>query len=419
MGTPGVGGGSKMKCYKTELDPNNNQRTALLCHAGAARVAYNWGLQKKIEAHKAGLKYPTAIDLHRELVILKKVPKEQGGFPWMYEVSKCAPQEALRHLDRAFEGFFRRCKSKKGKSGFPQFKSRKKGIGSFTLAGTLKITERTIRLPRLGVLRLKEADYFPSNTRIISATVSEKAGHWFVSIQTDEMPLRSLGTETLGVDVGIKSMAVLSDGTIFENPKALKVAEDRLRILQKDVSRKHKGSRNRKKAVSRLARQHYRVSCIRKDAIHKATSAIVKRTMLLGIESLNVSGMMKNHCLARSLSDAGLAEFHRQLAYKMKWAGGVLVKADRWFPSSKTCSTCGHIVETLHLSVREWVCPACNARHDRDVNAAINLRKLAVSSTVTACCPGGSGHDLAVRTKLPAGQELNTNQDSMPLIGSV
>lgn len=397
-----------MKCYKAELDPNNSQRTALLRHAGAARVAYNWGLQKKIEAHKAGLKYPTAIDLHRELVILKKVPKEQGGFPWMYEVSKCAPQEALRHLDRAFEGFFRRCKSKKGKPGFPKFKSRKRGLGSFTFTGAIKVSERTVQLPRLGVLRLKEADYFPTGIRIVSATVSERAGHWFVSVQTDEMPLRCCGTETLGVDVGIKSLAVLSDGTIFENPKALKVAEDRLRILQKDVSRKHKGSRNRKKAVSRLSKLHYRVSCIRKDAIHKATSAIVKRTMLLGIESLNVSGMMRNHCLARSLSDAGMAEFHRQLEYKMKWAGGTLVKADRWFPSSKTCSTCGHIVETLHLSVREWVCPACHARHDRDVNAAINLRNMAVSSTVTACCPGGSGHDLAVRTKLLVGQELNT-----------
>jgi putative transposase len=379
-----------VKCYKTELDPNNSQRTALLRHAGAARVAYNWGLQKKIEARQAGAKSPTAIDLHKELNALKKVSKAEGGFPWMYEVSKCAPQEALRHLDRAFEGFFRRCRSGKGKPGFPKFKSRKKGIGSFTLAGAIHTREKAIQIPRLGVLRLKEADYFPSNTRIISATVSEKAGHWFVSIQTDEMPFRSLGTEILGCDVGIKSMAVLSDGTIFENPKALKVAEDRLRILQKDVSRKHKGSRNRKKAVQRLARQHYRVSCIRKDAIHKATSAIAKRTMLLGIESLNVSGMMKNHCLARSLSDAGLAEFHRQLEYKMKWAGGRVVKADRFFPSSKTCSACGFVKQGLTLGEREWVCPACNARHDRDVNAAINLRDLAVSSTVAACCPGSS-----------------------------
>lgn len=379
-----------MKCYKTELDLTNRQRTACLRHAGAARWAYNWGLHRKVEAHEAGQKVPTAIDLQRSLNVLKKKTIEAGGVPWMYAVSSRVPIAALRNLDVAFRNFFRRCKEGTKKKGYPRFKSRKRGIGSFTLIGVIKTTEKTVQLPRLGILRLKEHDYLPMNVLIKSATVSERAGHWFVSILTDEEPMREKGIEVLGVDVGIKSMAVLSDGTIFENPKALRVAESRLRQLQKAVSRKQKGSSNRRKAVARLARKYYRVSCVRNDAIHRATDAIAKRAAVLGIESLNVAGMMKNHCLAGAVSDAGMAEFLRQIKYKMKWAGGVIVKADGFYPSSKACSSCGVVQDELPLSIREWTCPDCGVIHDRDINAAINLRNLAASSAVTACGQEGA-----------------------------
>ena len=393
-----------MRAYRTELGLNNRQKTACLQHAGAARVAYNWGLKRKMEARQAGLKTPTAIDLHRELNLLKKVPKEQGGFPWMYEISKAAPQQALRNLDTAYKSFFRRCKSGAKKKGFPKFKSRNRGIGSFTLTGAIHVTERTIQLPRLGVLRLKEQGYLPAGSNITAAAVSEKAGHWFVSIRTDEPePVRPPGTEVLGCDVGINHLAVLSDGTVFKNPRALKQAGSRVRLLQKSVSRKVKGSSNRCKAVHRLARQHYRVSCIRTDSLHKATSAIATRAKVLVIESLNVEGMMKNHRLARSLSDASLAEFHRMLEYKVKWSGGQILKADRFYPSSKTCSSCGTVRERLSLSERVFKCD-CGFTSDRDLNAAINLRNLAVSSTVTACCQASSGLG-PFQTKLAFGQE--------------
>ena len=409
-----------MKSYKTELDPNDKQVTHLLQHAGAARWAYNWGLRRKIAARQSQQKTPTAIDLHKELNLLKNLPQESGGVSWMYEVSKCAPQEALRNLDTAYENFFRRCKSKAKRKGFPKFKSRNRGIGSFSLTGAIHVTERTIQLPRLGVLRLKEDGYFPVGVPIKSATISERAGKWFVSISTDEPePVRPTGTEVLGCDVGIKHLAVLSDGTVFENPRALKNAQTRLRLLQKTVSRRVKGSSNRRKAVHRLAHQHYRVHSIRTDSLHKATSAIATRAKVLVIESLNVSGMMKNHRLAGALSDSGLAEFHRQLEYKLKWSGGQLIKADRFFPSSKTCSACGTVKESLSLSERIFICD-CGFSLDRDLNAAINLRNLAGSSPVTACCPGSSGLNRPrIQTKLLVGQEPNANTGAMSLFGSV
>ena len=178
------------RAYKVELDPNNVQKTLFRRHAGAARWAYNWGLRRKIDAYKATGKSPSAIDLHKELNALKRTDKAFGGVPWMYDVSKCAAQEALRDLDKAYQNFFRRCKEgKSGPKGFPKFKSRHRGIGSFHLTGSIKVSDKQIQLPRLGKIRLKESGYLPiesENTHILSATVSEKAGHWFVSLAVEE-----------------------------------------------------------------------------------------------------------------------------------------------------------------------------------------------------------------------------------------
>ncbi len=397
-----------LRAYKTELDPNNEQKTALLRHAGAARWAFNFGLRRKMESYKVTGKNPSAIALHRELNVLKKKSIEDGGVPWMYEVSKCAPQEALRNLDRAYANFFRRCKQGAKRKGFPKFKSRKRGIGSFTLTGAIRIAESIVQLPRLGDLRLKEHGYLPvDGVKILKAIVSEKAGRWFASLQIEkEITVEKAPDHVLGVDVGVKSLAVTSDSEVFENPKALRSSERRLRLLQKAVSRKKKGSSNRRKATRKLGKQHYRVSCIRKDAINKATTAIIKQASVIVIESLNVGGMMKNHCLARAIGDAGLAEFHRQITYKVARREGKVIKADRFYPSSKTCSRCGAINSALTLADRVFLCPTCSFSIDRDVNAAINLKKLAASYAVSACCPGSSGRSLR-STKLLVGQEPN------------
>ena len=398
-----------LRAYKTEIDPTCKQVKMLLQHAGCARFAYNWGLRKKIEAYKTTGKSPTAIELHRELNKLKKIPVEDGGVPWMYESSKCAPQEALRNLDSAYKSFFRRCKSGSKAKGFPKFKSRKNGIGSFRLTGTIRVTERTVQLPVIGELRLKEQGYLPTEgVRVLSATVSEQVGRWYVSLQVEQDVAESEANpvHAVGVDVGIKCLATTSDGEIFNNPKALAKAQRSLRTRQKDVSRKQKGSNNRRKAVRKVARLHQRISNIRKDAIHKMTTAITKSASIIVIETLNTAGMMKNHCLARALSDASLSEIHRQLKYKAKWYGVEIVEADRFYPSSKTCSCCGNVKASLSLGARTYCCEVCGFKEDRDVNAAMNLRNLAVSSIVEkACCPESSGSSRKARTKLLVGQE--------------
>jgi putative transposase len=368
------------RAYRTELRLNGEQRRRCLRSAGTARFAYNWGLRRKIDAYRETGRSPDAMRLHRLLNEQKKTE-----FPWMYEVSKCCPQEALRDLDRAFVNFFRRVK-KGGKPGFPRFKSRKRGIGGFRLTGSIRVEENAIHLPRLGRLRLKERGYLPAGKHVLSATVSERAGRWFVSALVEEEidPPAHYGG-AVGIDVGLEKLAVLSDGSVCENPRALEGALVKLRRLGKSVSRKRKGSNHRRKAILRLSRQHYRIACIRRDAIHKATTAITKQFGLIGIESLNVRGMIRGRHLSRSVSDAGLSELQRQIKYKALWRGGRVIEADRFFPSSKTCSRCKTIKKNLSLGERIFRCEACGLVLDRDLNAAINLRDTAVSSTVEAC----------------------------------
>jgi transposase len=245
------------RAYKTELDLNDRQITACKRHAGAARYAYNWGLARKQEAYKATGKSPSAIDLHRELNARKKTE-----LPWMYAVSKCAPQEALRNLDNAFAHFFRRCTLKqegklRGKLGYPQRKTKKKGLGSFRLTGSVVVFPDAIQLPRLGRLRLKEHGYLPvAGVKILSATVSEQAGHGYVSVQVEQERAVPLNTgPVVGVDLGIKTLATLSDGTVLSNPKPLKRRLKKLKRLHRAVSRKQQGSTNRKKAAHRLGKE--------------------------------------------------------------------------------------------------------------------------------------------------------------------
>jgi putative transposase len=361
--------------YKTEIHPNNKQKTLLLKNAGAARFAYNWGLTQKKTAITAKTKVPNAIELHRRLNAIK--PTELS---WMYEVSKCSPQEALRNLDRAFINFFEK------RAKFPKFKSKKNGIGSFRLTGTIKVEDGHVQLPRLGRLKLKEKRYLPITAKILSASVSEKAGRWFVSIQVEQDQSEYTGQkdeyDVIGVDLGIKTLAVVSDGQNFNAPKPLKKRLRKLRKLNKSVSRKVKGSQNRKKAVSRLSRLYAHIGNIRKDTLHKITTILAKTKRIVGIEDLNISGMMKNRCLARSIADLGLFEWRRQLEYKGKWYSCLICVIDRWFPSSKTCHICSEISDNLTLADREWTC-VCGGVHDRDFNASKNIEYVAASLTET------------------------------------
>jgi putative transposase len=394
----GMAGSGEMlvqRAYKTELDLNDQQITVCKQHAGAARWAYNWGLQVKQERYTATKRSPTAIDLHRELNALKKT-----DVPWMYSVSKCAPQEALWNLDAAFANFFRRCALKKqgkwkGKLGYPQVKTKKKGLGSFRLTGRIVVSEKAIVLPRLGRLRLKEREYLPTGgVQILSATVSEQAGHWYVSVQVErEQTVPENTGPIVGIDLGIRSLATLSDGEVIPNPRHLKRRLKKLKRLQRMVSRRQKGGKNRKKAVRKLAKQHRLIKHQRRNTLHQVTTRLAKTKSVLVIEDLNVRGMLKNHHLAQAIGDVAFYEFKRQLLYKASWYGARVILADRWEPSSKRCSGCGWIDESLTLSTLTFQCDQCGLVLDRDLNAAINLKQLAGSSSDSQNACGAASAD--------------------------
>jgi putative transposase len=372
--------------HKIALDPNNAQATYFARAAGTARFAYNWALaewQRQYAAWKQdnSLPKPSQAALRRQLNAIKR---EQ--FPWMLDVTKNAPQMAIIQLGEAFRNFFA------GRARYPKF--RKKGVHDrFTLTNDqFSVEGSRIRIPHLGWVRMRESLRFAG--KIMSATISRVADRWFVSITVDtEDPPKSRAENqgTVGVDLGVAALATLSTGETITGPKPHKALLDRLRRLSRSLSRKQKGSSNRRKARAKLARLHARIANIRSDALHKLTTEITRRFHTIGIEDLNVRGMAKNRRLARSIADMGFFEFRRQLEYKATMRGGVVVVADRWFASSKTCSACGSVQEAMPLSVRQWICPDCGTRHDRDLNAAINLKNMAVSSTVSACGEEGAG----------------------------
>lgn len=375
-----------LTAHKIALEPNDRQATYFAKACGTARFAYNWALAEwkcRFELHRADPDQPKPTEglLRRELNAVKR-----AEFPWMLEVTKCAPQMAIKQLGRAFENFFA------GRAKYPV--KRRKGVHDrFTISNDqFELKDRRIRIPNLGWVRLRERLRFEG--KILSATISRTADRWFVSVavETEEpLPKVAPDSQAVGVDLGLTTQATLSTGEKLEGAKPHRVLLNRLKRLSRGLSRKEKGSRNRHKAKTKLARLHARISNIRRDGLHQLTTDLTRRFHTIGIEDLNVSGMLKNRRLARSIADQGFHEFKRQLTYKAERRGNLVVVASQWFASSKTCSACGHTLETLLLSVRKWTCPECGAFHDRDVNAAVNLKNYAVSSTVSARGAEGAG----------------------------
>jgi putative transposase len=363
--------------FKTELKLNNYQRTQLAKHAGVARHAWNWGLDlcKKILSHNQEnpdekLRFPSAIDLHKFLVSWVKVEN-----PWYYKVSKTSPQYALRYLSSAFSDFFRKKTAKGRRVGFPRFK-RKGHHDSFTLEGTIKVEHRSIQLPKLGIIKTYER--LPQGLTPKTAIISRTADRWFVSFSYEVEPSTTAKlVGVCGVDLGIKTLATLSTGETFPNPQPYRQSQVRLARLQKAASRKVRGSNNRQKANLKVAKQHAKTANIRKDTLNKLTTHLAKNHSQVVIEDLNVSGILSNHCLAKSIADLGMYEFRRQLTYKCELYGSELITINRFFPSSKTCSCCGHI-QDMPLKERVFNCQQCNTSIDRDLNAAQNLEHQAL-----------------------------------------
>jgi len=330
---------------------------------------------------RPGLPKPNEAALRRQLNAIKR-----AQFPWMLEVTKCAPQMAIIQLGRAFQNFFEK------RARYPRF--RRKGFDDrCTLSNDqFRVDGKRIRIPKLGWLRTRETLRFTG--RIVSASVSRTAGHWYASITVDTQDAQLLPAENqgaVGVDFGVTHLATLSTGEKVAGPKALRTLLDRLRRLSRSLSRKVKGSGNRKKARAKLARLHARIADVRANGLYQLSASIVRRFHTIGIEDLYVKGMLGNRCLSRAIADMGFAELRRQLTYKAERRSGKIIVIDRWYPSSKTCSCCRYAIEALDLAIRQWTCPDCAALHDRDINAAINLRNMAVSSTVSACGGEGAG----------------------------
>lgn len=389
---------------RIRLDPNGVQRTWLERCAGTARFAYNWGLARWQEMRAASEK-PNWRILNAELNRRKKT-----DLSWMSELPWAVPNNALQDLGTAFSHFFRRVKAGARRKGYPHFKKRGRCREGFAIeARALKFDGRGVTVPKLGRLRTHEAVRFPG--KILSARFSKRADYWYLSIQVEVDEdrwsyLHRCETQAaIGVDLGVRDLAVLSTGERIEAPRSLRRREARLRRLNKEMSRRRKGGRNREKTQAKLARLHERITNVRRDVTHKLTASIVRRFRWIGVENLNVSGMVRNRHLSKSIVDAAMAEVLRQLAYKAPLAGSVVVKAARFYQSSKTCSTCGVVRDEMSLGVRRWTCDACGDLHDRDENAAKNLEALAAAHAATACCHGSAGAGRETGTKLPLGQE--------------
>ena len=381
--------------HRIRLNANNKQRTYFAKASGVARFAYNWALAKWKLIYESGGKVSEGL-LRKQLNATKR-----EAFPWMLEVTKCAPQLAIKDLGKAFENFFA------GRSAFPKFK--KKGRhDSFGISNDqFDVKGKMIRVPNLGYVRMAEALRFDG--KVMGAVISRTADKWFVSVQVempDPEPIHGSGGIATGVDLGVKDLATLSDGTKIPGAKPHKALLSRLRRLNQSLSRKQgakkgvKKSKNFIKAQTKLSRLHAKVANIRNDETHKLTTMLTRNYGVIGIEDLNVSGMAKNHSLARAVLDMSFFEFRRQLGYKARMTGSTVVIADRFYPSSKLCSNCGEKNDGLELSMREWDCPVCSCHHDRDVNAAINLKNNAVSYTVSACGELAGSHLYEAGTQL-------------------
>ena len=366
-----------------ELKPNNVQANHFARACGVARKAYNWALYEwqrqyaldkayrdaclaaGIEIDTKKLNKPSQAKLRRELNAIKR-----DLFPYMLEVTKCAPQLAIMQLGDAYNNFF------KGLAEYPV--KRKKGRDDrFSLSNDqFAIKGQSIRIPNLGWVRMKEALRFDG--KIMSATISKRGSKWFVSVAVEiqgvMLPAKKTG-KSVGIDLGITDLLVLSDGTKIKAPKPLGRYLSKLRTLNKNLSRSKKGSKNREKAKTKLSRLHYKIRCIRQNSLHQITTKLVKKFDVIAIEDLNVKGMVKNRRLSRAISDLGFFEFKRQLIYKANKQGKTVKSVGRFYPSSKTCSNCNHILgkDELKLSDRSWNCPSCKSQNDRDLNASINI----------------------------------------------
>lgn len=361
-----------LKAYKYKLEPTTEQKILIEKHIGSCRYIYNWALSLKVKSYEETGKSLSQFDINKRITSLKVENK------WLSEVNSQSLQGMTRNLESAFTRFFRE------KKGFPNYKSKKNPVQSFPVLQhySVDFENNTVKLPKIGIVKAVLHRIFEGELK--TATVSKSCtGKYYISILVDngkDHPTKETFSETttIGVDVGIKDFAVLSSGEKIENPKYLKSSLKRLKVLQKRVSRKQKGSKNREKAKQRLAKLHERITNQRNDFQHKLSFRLVSENQAIALETLNVKGMQKNHHLAQAIGDSAWSSFVTKLEYKSEWFGKTVLRIGQFEPSSKTCHVCGYHKSDLTLKDREWTCPDCKTVLDRDINAAINIKKFAL-----------------------------------------
>lgn len=378
--------------FKYRIYPNACQRDQIARTFGGCRFVYNRALDVKKTAYAKTGKTVSWVELSQMLPVWKRDPETA----WLAQADSMALQQSIRNLDHAYKNFFRRVR-KGEKPGFPKFKSRRHSRQSYRTNGGKVIDCNHIVLPKLGTVRAKVSR--PLQGRILSITISlDAAGRYFATFLCTDVPAKkaSATNQEVGIDLGIGMLATLSDGTKVRNPHHLKKYERKLAQEQRRLSRR-KGARRGEKPSNRylkqrkkVARIHAKIAYARTDTLHKVTTMLADENQVLCMEDLNVKGMMQNSHLAKALSDVSFGEFARLLEYKCIERRRIFVKVSRFYPSSKTCSSCGHKLDALPLSVRSWNCPVCGAHHDRDVNAARNI--LTEGKRILSNTEGTAGH---------------------------
>ena len=359
-------GAQMTRSHLIQLDPTEAQRRYCRQACGTSRFVYNWALAEWNRRYEAGEKKIKANDLKKQFNAGK-----YAEFPWLRGVHRDAHSQPFAAVQKAYANFFA------GRAKHPRFHKKGQRDSFYVANDKLKCEGGAVRLPVIGLVRMTETLRFDG--KVMSATVSERAGRWFiaVSVEMPDAPVASNNGAAIGIDLGLATFATLSTGEKIEAPRPLRRLGKKLACVSRQHSRKVKGSSNRRKSALKLARLHYRISCIRKDFLHKLSTRLSKNHARIGLETLNVRGMMANRCLAKAISDQGWSEFGRMLEYKAEQYGSTVERVGMFYPSSKTCSVCGTAVKHMPLSVRTWTCGECGAAHDRDVNAAQNLVRAA------------------------------------------